>query len=130
MNRYIIVGGLPYLYAGGKAYKVRWDDRGFTVGEEVELASPPDVTYSELSIKAKCANRLDSISASCVIEDKEPQKEAEVIPEQEEEAEEAINFSSMSVSELKDYANDKGIKLGSARTRSAIIEVINASMKK
>lgn len=62
MNRFIIVNGLPFLYANGKAYKVRWDDKGFTVGAEVELASVPTVTYSELSIKAKCSN-LDSIGS-------------------------------------------------------------------
>lgn len=63
MNRFIIVDGLPYLYADGKAYSVRWNDDGFTVGAEVNLASVPDVTYSELSIKAKCAGMLDSIGA-------------------------------------------------------------------
>lgn len=63
MNRFIIVDGLPYLYADGKAYAVRWDDKGFTVGAEVKLASAPTVTYSEVSIKAKCAANLDSIGA-------------------------------------------------------------------
>ena len=61
MNRFIIVDGLPYLYANGKAYAVRWDEKGFTVGAEVEMASVPSVTYPELSIKAKCAGHLDSI---------------------------------------------------------------------
>ncbi len=64
MNRFIIVDGLPYLYAGNKAYAVRWDDEGFTVGAEVKMASVPDVTYSELSILAKCQGRLDSIKAT------------------------------------------------------------------
>lgn len=63
MNRFIIVDGLPYLYADNKAYAVRWDDEGFTVGAEVKMASVPDVTYSELSILAKCQGRLDSIKA-------------------------------------------------------------------
>ena len=63
MNRFIIVDGLPYLYAGGKTYAVRWDSEGFTVGAEVKLKSAPAVTYNELSIKAKCANNLDSIGA-------------------------------------------------------------------
>ena len=63
MNRFIIVNGLPYLYADGKAYAVRWDSAGFTVGAEVKLKSTPAVTYSELSIKAQCANKLDSIGA-------------------------------------------------------------------
>lgn len=62
MNKFIIVDGLPFLYANGKAFRVRWDDRGFTVGSEVELTSEPAVVYSELSIKAKCAN-LDSIGS-------------------------------------------------------------------
>lgn len=63
MNRFIIVDGLPYLYADGKVYAVRWDSKGFTVGAEVKMKSVPVVTYNELSIKAKCANNLDSIGA-------------------------------------------------------------------
>ena len=55
MNRFVIVDGLPYLLAHGKTYAVRWDDKGFTVGMEVELASIPSVTHGELAIKAKCA---------------------------------------------------------------------------
>ena len=61
MNRFIIVDGLPYLYADGNTYAVRWDEKGFTVGAEVKLASVPEVTYSELSVMAKCAGNLDSI---------------------------------------------------------------------
>lgn len=60
MNRFVIVNELPYLFANGKTYAVRWDDNGFTVGAEVKLASVPGVTFSELSIKAKCSC-LDSI---------------------------------------------------------------------
>ncbi len=63
MNRFIIIDGLPYLYADGKAYAVRWDSAGFTVGAEVKLKSAPAVIYTELSIKAQCANNLDSIGA-------------------------------------------------------------------
>lgn len=63
MNRFIIVDGLPYLYADGKVYAVRWDSNGFTVGAESKMKSVPAVTYNELSIKAKCANNLDSIGA-------------------------------------------------------------------
>jgi hypothetical protein len=59
--RFVIVDGLPYLFAKGKTYAVRWDKEGFTVGAEVKLASVPDVTFSELSILAKCAGTLDSI---------------------------------------------------------------------
>ena len=69
MNRFKIVDGLPYLFDKGKAYKVRWDSEGFTVGEEIELKSVPYETYSELSVKAKCAI-LDSIGA----EDEKPKK--------------------------------------------------------
>lgn len=65
MNRYIIAEGLPYLLADdGKIYAVRWDAQGYTVGAEVKLASVPEVTFSELSIKAKCADHLDSIGAA------------------------------------------------------------------
>ncbi len=70
MNRFIIIDGLPYLYDKGRAYKVRWDSAGFTVGEEIELKSSPKATFSELSIKAKCAENLDSIG----VEDEKPKK--------------------------------------------------------
>lgn len=63
MNKFVIVDGLPYLYANEKAYCVRWDEKGFTVGAEVKLASVPSATYSELSVKAKC-HVLDSISGA------------------------------------------------------------------
>lgn len=66
MNRFVIVDGLPYLLSDGKTYAVRWDDKGFTVGAEVKLASVPSETYSELSILAKCAGNLDSIVAEPV----------------------------------------------------------------
>lgn len=61
MNRFVIVDGLPYLAADGKAYAVRWNEEGFTVGHEVKLPHVPAVTYNELSVKAKCAGKLDSI---------------------------------------------------------------------
>ncbi|MBR5786247.1 MAG: hypothetical protein IKY41_06110 [Clostridia bacterium] len=61
MNRFVIVDGLPYLAAGGKYCAVRWDEKGFTVGAEVELSSVPEATHSELEIFAKCAGKLDSI---------------------------------------------------------------------
>lgn len=62
MQEFIIIDGLPYLYADGKAYAVRWDDEGFTVGEVFrDDISPSDfIMLSELSVKAKC-ERLDSI---------------------------------------------------------------------
>ncbi len=62
MNRFVIVDGLPYMVAGGNVYAVRWDDNGFTVGAEVKLTSVPEVTFSEISVKAKCSI-LDSIGA-------------------------------------------------------------------
>lgn len=62
MNRFVIVDGLPYLYANGKTYAVRWDERGFSVGAEVKLPSVPTQTFCDLSIKAKC-RVLDSIGA-------------------------------------------------------------------
>ena len=82
MNRFIIVDGLPYLYANGKAYAVRWDDAGFTVGAEVELKSAPAAIYNERSIKAKYAACLDSIRA-----DQEEQPEQVENPEQADEPE-------------------------------------------
>lgn len=85
MNRFIIVDGLPYLYANGKAYAVRWDDAGFTVGAEVELKSAPAAIYNERSIKAKCASCLDSIGADK--EEQEEQPEQVENPEQVEEPE-------------------------------------------
>lgn len=63
MQEFIIIDGLPYLLYGGKAYAVRWDDKGFTVGGVFrEGIAPTDFPIlSELSIKAKCQGRLDSI---------------------------------------------------------------------
>ena len=61
MNRFVIVDNLPYLFANGKTFAVRWDAEGFTVGAEVKLASVPSVTHSDISVKAKCPI-LDSIS--------------------------------------------------------------------
>lgn len=79
MNKFIIVDGLPYLYANGKTYSVRWDEKGFTVGTEVKLASVPSETFSELSILAKFAGNLDSIGEPIKepdsIENGEPIKE-------------------------------------------------------
>lgn len=63
MNRFVIVDGLPYLFADGNTYAVRWSDEGFTVGHAVKLPHVPAVTYSDISIKAKCAGKLDSIGA-------------------------------------------------------------------
>lgn len=111
MNRFIIMDGLPYLYADGKAYAVRWDDEGFTVGAEVEMTSAPDTLYHELSIKAQCAGNLDSIKGA-----KKPET-----PVQKP-------MSEMSLSELKNYAKEHDVKLGSARTKEAIIDAIADAM--
>lgn len=62
MNRFIIVDGLPYLYANSRVFSVRWDDKGFTVGNEVKLAVIPSPLYSEIEVQAKCLV-LDSIGA-------------------------------------------------------------------
>lgn len=62
MNRFLIIDGLPYLYADNKAYAVRWNEDGFTVGNEVKLTVIPYPLYSEIEIMAKC-NVLDSIGA-------------------------------------------------------------------
>ena len=123
MNEFIIINGLPYLYAKGKAYAVRWGEEGFTVGAEVKLASVPDVTYSELSITAKCAGNLDSIGGNKTI----PEADKIEPPEYEKEADAGVSFDDMTLSELKEYAESHGIKLGSARTKAQIIAKINAS---
>ena len=63
MNRFVIIDGLPFLYAENKIYAVRWNDEGFTVGDEVKKDFSPYPLYSDLEIKAKCSV-LDSIEAS------------------------------------------------------------------
>lgn len=78
MNRFIIYDGLPYLLACGRAYAVRWDNAGFTVGNAVDIPVTLDMPiYSEISVKAKC-NNLDSIKKA------KPDKEAE--PKQKRKA--------------------------------------------
>ena len=136
MNRFVIVDGLPYLFANGKTYAVRWDEAGFTVGAEVELASVPGRTYSELSVKAKCANNLDSIGA--IHEDQKDQDDQEDLDDQDgndqegqddqedTENQEGTAFDEMKLEELKDYAKEHGINLNGARTKAAIIEAIKA----
>ena len=105
MNRFVIVDGLPYLFASGKTYTVRWDEKGFTVGAEVKLASVPSspVTYSDLSIQAKCAGHLNSIDV--------------LRPE-------APDLESMTIAQLKAYAEDKSIDLGEATKKAEILAVI------
>ena len=130
MNRFIIVDGLPYLYADGKAYAVRWDEEGFTVGAEVELASVPAVTYSEISILAKCQEGLNS-SDPAVPENQEEDPDAEGQKEQaeceKEENTEAPALEEMTVANLKAYAAENGIDIGTATRKAAIIEAIKAA---
>lgn len=128
MDRFIIVDGLPYLYAGDKAYAVRWDDKGFTVGAEVELAETPEHVYSELSILAKCHEDLDSIKEAVhVNEDDSEGFECEERSADKEISEMVSELSEMSLDELKEYAKDHDIKLNGARTKTAIIEAIDAA---
>lgn len=114
MNRFVIVDGLPYLLAHGKTYSVRWDEKGFTVGAEVELASVPARTFSELSVRAKCAGHLDSITAPGATQDK---------AENEEQQE---NLDEMSVAQLKSFAEQQGIDLGNAKKKADILTAIRA----
>lgn len=139
MNRFVIVDGLPYLFANGKTYAVRWDEKGFTVGMEVEKASIPSspITYSELSIKAKCAGRLNSIDVPEPSQDgqEEPQQPDDIQnnqkePEAPEEAQnaqeepEAPDLDSMTIAELKAYAEARFIDLGNAKKKAEILAVL------
>lgn len=117
MNRFVIVDGLPYLLAHGKTYAVRWDDKGFTVGMEVKLASTPSVTHGELAIKAKCAGRLDSI-------DKQAAPDRQEQEDQEPEAPAEIDLDGMTVKALKDYAEKHGIDIGNAAKKADILAAI------
>lgn len=134
MNRFVIVDGLPYLFARGKTYAVRWDEKGFTVGAEVKQASVPDVpvTYSEVSIKAKCVGHLNSIDVlrpEAPKQQEEENQEAHVQedPDQaqpEEENQEAPDLDSMTIAQLKAYAETRGIDLGEAKKKADILAVI------
>jgi hypothetical protein len=114
MNRFVIVDGLPYLLAHGKTYSVRMGEIGFKVGAEVEMASVPARTFSELSVRAKCAGHLDSISAPGATQDKA-----------ENEGQKA-NLDSMSVKELKTYAEAHGIDLNGLTKKADILNAIKA----
>ena len=61
MYSFVVVDGFPFLLSDGKFFKVRWDETGFTIGEEVKLKKIPSVTYNEHSIKTKCTvmNSID-----------------------------------------------------------------------
>lgn len=130
MNRFIIVDGLPYLYADGKAFAVRWDEKGFTVGAEVELASVPAYTYSEISILAKCHECLNSIDPAAPEnqeEDPDAEGQKEQAEDEKEENTEAPSLEEMTVANLKAYAAENGIDLGTATRKAAIIEAIKAA---
>ena len=130
MNRFIIVDGLPYLYADGKAFAVRWDEKGFTVGAEVELASVPAYTYSEISIMAKCHECLNSIDPAAPEnqeEDPDAEGQKEQAEDEKEENTEAPSLEEMTVANLKAYAAENGIDLGTATRKAAIIEAIKAA---
>lgn len=128
MNRFVIVDGLPYLLAHGKTYAVRWDDKGFTVGMEVKLASIPSVTHGELAIKAKCAGRLDSIAQQTTPDKQEQEDQEPETPANEaqanQELDEQFNLDGMTVKQLKEYAKEHGIDLGDATKKLDIIAVI------
>lgn len=81
MNRFVIIDGLPYLLSHESIFTVCLNKIGFTVGEKVKMPKIPTVTYSELSVRAKCAV-LSSIPAEI-----EPD-EQEIEQAESEEAEE------------------------------------------
>ena len=137
MNRYVIVDGLPYLLANGKTYSVRWDEKGFTVGAEVMLASVPARTFSELSVRAKCAGHLDSILAPEVTQeqadqDNQPEGTEDTDPVQDNQPENVenietdVNLDSMTVKELKAYAEAQGIALDGLTKKGDILNAIKA----
>lgn len=119
MMRFVIADGLPYLLHNGKTYAVRWDEKGFTVGAEVKLASVPTVTYSALSVKAKYPHALDSIGK----QEQPEQTEQEEEPSQEQ-PEQTANLDEMTLGQLKALAEEKGVKLGYARKKADIIKAI------
>lgn len=128
--RFVIVDGLPYLYEGGKAYKCRFDDEGFTpTQEEIELNNIPAEVYSELEIKAQCAC-LDSIADRAAETSEYVESggnggaDTEVV--EDSEGAEKSDFGNYTLEELKEYAKQHEIKLGSARTKAEIIEKIAA----
>lgn len=151
MNKYVIVEGKPYLFADGRAYGVRKNSEGLTVGKAVELPEIPTRTYSELSINAKFVDGFDSIGDDAV----NTPVEADTFDAVSEKAigasvgfvadadaddivivrdgkdlvipDEAAVFApdEMTVAELRAYAKDNGIALNSARTRNEIIEAIH-----
>lgn len=134
MNRFVIVDCLPYLLANGKAYPVRWDEKGFTVGAEVELTSVPTRTYSELSVLAKCAGHLDSILQPEAEQDQADQENQQdstedtepVQDEQPEVIEPVTALDKMTVKELKVYADTFDIDIDGLTKKSDILNAIKA----
>ena len=132
MNRFIIVDGLPYLYANNSAFAVRWDEAGFTVGDAADVPVIPYPVYSEREVKAKCAV-LDSIGA--IHEDQEDQDSNDLDKtadhddqegHEDQEDQKITPLDELTLAELKDYAKEHGINLNGARTKAAIIEAIIA----
>ena len=123
MNRFKIVDGLPYLFADGKFYAVRWDDKGFTVGAEVNLTAAPDWIYGEREILARC-RQLDSIGSD--------QADAADAADQESVQadavdQESVDLESMTVAELKEHAAAVGIEIKARATKAEIIAAIRAA---
>lgn len=86
MNRFVIIDGLPYLFSHGSIFTVCLNKVGFTVGEKVKMPEIPTVTYSELSVRAKCET-LSSIPAEVEQEVEQPeQPEAEKTEIESEQA--------------------------------------------
>lgn len=82
MNRFVIIDGLPYLLSHGSIFTVCLNKIGFTVGEKVKTPKIPTVTYSELSVRAKCVV-LSSILAEVEPDEQEiEQAESEEVEEQ------------------------------------------------
>lgn len=135
MNRFVIIDGLPYLLANGKAHAVRFDAEGFTVGEAVDKAVSPYPLYTALEIKAKCVD-LDSIKGSQEPDQGDPGTEPEDDQEDSDQPEpdqgdpeenQEKPLEKMTLAELKEYAEANNVDLGGARTKATIIEAINAA---
>ena len=137
MNKFVIVDGLPYLLAHGKTYSVRLGEKGFVVGAEVEMASVPARTFSELSVRAKCAGHLDSIIVPDAMQeqanqDNQPEGTEDTDPVQDnqpenvENTEADVNLDSMTVKELKAYAEAQGIDLNGMTKKADILNAIKA----
>lgn len=144
MTRFIIHEGLPYSYVDGKTYSVRWDEKGFTVGAEVDLTSAPPETFEmdwpEISILAKCRN-LDSIGIDGEAETEEITEildsdniDADDIVDTDEaeskkgEVEAIQELEKMTVAELKQFASDNNIEI-QAKNKAELIEEIKIALK-